>query len=196
MSNSSLCRTHHCFQLVMMCYLSSCATCHRIQLVFVFCHCVLPLRGLNLSLFLTCYGGGGGGSNNKKDHAAGKTLRVLCLFCSFLFFFSKHVQNRRFCAKFGQKCVLKKGQKDHDFCLFDLFCSFCRILLSSNREQKRTKRTCRRENRKMSFAFLLLDPPSPIGYNLLRIPSLGPDNNCVQLLTALCQTRHIVQLSI
>ena len=33
------------------------------------CHCVLPLRGLNLSLCLTCYGGC---SNNKKDHAAGK----------------------------------------------------------------------------------------------------------------------------
>ena len=36
--------------------------------------------------------------------------------------------------------------------------------------------------------------PSPIGYNLLRIASLCPDNHCV--LTALCQTRlNIVQLS-
>ena len=56
----------------------------------------------------------GGGSNNKKDHAAGKNPRFPLSFCSF----SKHVQNRRFCAEFGQKCVLKKEQKDQDFCLF------------------------------------------------------------------------------
>ena len=44
----------------------------------------------------------------------GKSQDVLCLFCSF----SKHVQNRRFCAEFCQKCVLKKNKKDHDFRIF------------------------------------------------------------------------------
>ena len=68
------------------------------------------------------------------------------LFCSF----SKHVQNRRFCAQFGQKCVLKKEQKRSWFWSFlifiDLFCSFLLFLpdfvnkMSSNREQKRTKK--------------------------------------------------------
>ena len=38
--------------------------------------------------------------------ALGKTQDVLCLFCSFLFFFTTH-SNRRFSAKFGQKCVLQ-----------------------------------------------------------------------------------------
>ena len=47
----------------------------------------------------------------KKIMPPGKTQDVLYLFCSF----SKHLQNRRFCAEFqfGQKCVLKKNKKDH-----------------------------------------------------------------------------------
>ena len=82
--------------------------------------------------------GGGGGSTTKKIMPPGKTLDVLCLFCSF----SKHVQNGRFCAEFGQKCVFKKRTKKiMIFAFFDLFCSFLFApdlvdKLSSNREQK------------------------------------------------------------
>ena len=36
------------------------------------------------------------------------------LFCSF----SKHVQNRRFCVEFGQKCVQKKNKIDNNFRIF------------------------------------------------------------------------------
>ena len=65
-------------------------------------------------------GGGGGGSNNKRSCRREKpkmSFVFFVLFCSF----SNHAENRSFCAEFGQKCVLKKEQKDHDFCLF---CSF------------------------------------------------------------------------
>ena len=50
---------------------------------------------------------GGRGPTTKKIMPPGKTQGVLRLFCSF----SKHIQNRRFCAEFGRKCVLKKEQK-------------------------------------------------------------------------------------
>ena len=106
-SNSSLCPTHHCFQLVMMCYLSSCATCHRIQLVFVF-NLSLCSTSQRIKFVIVPYLLWGEVPTTKKIMPPGKPQDVLCLFCSFLFFFTKHVQNRRFCAKFGQKCVLKK----------------------------------------------------------------------------------------
>ena len=55
-------------------------------------------------------GGGGGGPTTKKIMPPGKTQDVLCLFCSFLFFFKTRSKST-FCAEFGQKCVLKKEQK-------------------------------------------------------------------------------------
>ena len=64
--------------------------------------------------------GGGGGPTTKKIMPPGKTQDVLCLFCSF----SKHVQNRRFCAQFGQKvkmCPQKRTKKIMIFVFFDLF---------------------------------------------------------------------------
>ena len=95
----------------MMCYLSSCATCHRIQLVFVFnlslCSTSQRIKFVIVSYLLW----GGGGSNNKKDRAAWKTPRCPLSFLFFFVFLTKHVQNRRFCAKFGQKCVLEEEQK-------------------------------------------------------------------------------------
>ena len=84
------------------------------------------------------------------------------------------------------------------FVFLDLFCSFCRILLTKfpqTENRKEQKDHAAGKIAKCPLSFLLLDPPSPIGYNLLRIASLCPDNHCVQLLTALCQTYHIVQLS-
>ena len=54
--------------------------------------------------------GGGGVQQQKRSCRREKpkmSFVFFVLFCSF----SKHVQNRRFCAEFGQKCVLKKEQK-------------------------------------------------------------------------------------
>ena len=101
---------------------------------------------------------GGGGTTTKMIMTPRKTQDVLCLFYSF----SKHFKNRSFCAEFGQNYVLKKEQKVHDFSIFDIlfFCSFLLFLpdWSSNIEQKRS---CRRENRKMSFVFFVVGPPYP-----------------------------------
>ena len=119
----------------------------------------------------------GGGSNNKKDHAAGKNPRCPLSFLFFFCSFSKHVQNRRFCAEFGQKCVLKKKTKKimifvfFDFLcsflfFFVLFCCFCRIWLTKcpqTENKKEQKRLCRRENRKMSFVFCVVGPPYNFG---------------------------------
>ena len=106
----------------------------------------------------------GGGPITKKIMPPGKTQYVLCRFFSF----SKHVQNRRFCAEFGQKCVLK-NEKDHDFCPFRSFLFFFLFFLlflpdlvkkmSSKKEQKEQKILCRRENHKMSFVFFVVGPP-------------------------------------
>ena len=56
-------------------------------------------------------GGGGGGVQQQKRSCRREKPKMsfvfFVLFCSF----SKHVQIRRFCAEFGQKCVLKKEQK-------------------------------------------------------------------------------------
>ena len=112
--------------------------------------------------------GGGGGSNNKKRSCRREKPKMsfvfFVLFCSL-----KYVQNRRFCAKFGQKCVLKKEQKrDHDFCLFGsflfFFFSFCRISFTKcpqTENKKEQKRSCRRDNRKMSFVFFVVGFPPP-----------------------------------
>ena len=62
---------------------------------------------MSIKIFRRGGGGGGGGPATKKIMPSGKTQDVLCLLCSF----SKHVENRRFCAEFGQKFVLKKEQK-------------------------------------------------------------------------------------
>ena len=54
--------------------------------------------------------GGGGVQQQKRSCRREKpkmSFVFFVLFCSF----SKHVQNRRFCVEFGQKCVLKKEQK-------------------------------------------------------------------------------------
>ena len=132
MSNSSLCPTHHCFQLVMMCYLSSCATSHRIQLVFVF-NLSLCSTSQRIKFVIVSHLLWGGGFQQQKRSCRRENPKMsfvfFVLFCFvffFFFFFSKHVQNRRFCAKFGQK----RTKKIMIFVFYDLFCSFCRISLT------------------------------------------------------------------
>ena len=47
---------------------------------------------------------------------------------------------------------------------FVLFCCFCRIWLTKcpqTENKKEQKRSCRRENRKMSFVFFVVGPPPP-----------------------------------
>ena len=162
-SNSSLCPTPHCVELIIVSNLSCCATCQVVQLVIVSnlyilcltCHCVLPLRGFNFSLCLTCYGGGGGPAT-KKNMLPGKLQDVLCLFCSFLFFFKTRSKSTFLCVS------SKKNKKIVIFVFFDLVCSFCRISLTKcppTENKKRTKRSCRQEIPKMSFAFFVVGTP-------------------------------------
>ena len=143
----------------------------------------------------------GGGSNNKKDHAAGKTPRCPLSFLFFFVFLQNTFKIDVFVLNLVKNVSSKKNKKDHDFCLFWSFLFFLPDFvdkMSSNREQKRTnykKIMPPGKSQNVLCLFCCWTPPSPIGYNLLRISSLCPDNHCVQLLTALCQTCHIVQLS-
>ena len=89
---------------------------------------------------------------------------------SFVFFFSfsKHVQNRRFCAEFGQKCVLK-NEKDHDFCPFRSFLFFFLFFLlflpdlvkkcPQKKNRKNKKYYAAGKITRCPLSFLLLDPP-------------------------------------
>ena len=83
--------------------------------------------------------------------------------------FSKHLQNRRFCAEFGHKSVLnKEKRKIMSFVFFDLFVIFCSFLLfvpdlimkmSFNRKQKKNiKDHAAGKITGCPFSFLLLDP--------------------------------------
>ena len=91
-------------------------------------------------------GGGGGGSNNKKDHAAGKNARCPLSFLFFFVLFQNTFKIDVFVTNLVKNVSPKKNKKDHDFSLFDLFCSFLLFLpdfvskMSSNGEQKRTKK--------------------------------------------------------
>ena len=54
------------------------------------------------------------------------------------------------------------------FVFFDLFCSFCRISLTKcpqTENRKEQKDHAAGKIAKCPLPFLLLDPPSPIGYN-------------------------------
>ena len=85
----------------------------------------------------------GGGSNNKKDRAAGKNLRCPL---SFLFFFKTRSKSTFLCRIWSKMCPQKRTKKIMIFVFFDLLCSFLLFLpdlvnkMSSNREQKRTKK--------------------------------------------------------
>ena len=65
---------------------------------------------------------GGGGPTTKKIMPPGKTLDVLCLFCSFLFFFFVLFQNTFkidvFVPNLVKNLSSKKNKKDHDFRIF------------------------------------------------------------------------------
>ena len=110
-------------------------------------------------------GGGGGGPTTKKIMPPGKTHDFLMSFLFFIVLF----QNRRFCAKFGQTCALKKRQKRScPLSFFVLFCCFYRIWLvkfPQTESRNEQKRSCRRENRKMSFVFYVVGPP-PLDFKL------------------------------
>ena len=103
---------------------------------------------------------GGGGPTTKKIMPPGKTQDVLCLFCSFLFFFKTCSKSTFLCRIWSKMCPQKRTKKImmFVFLIFSvLFCSFFRInKMSSNREQKTSRR---RENRKMSFVFFVVGPP-------------------------------------
>ena len=95
-------------------------------------------------------GGGGGGSNNKKDHAACKNPRCPLSFLFFFVLFQNTFKIDVFVPNLVKNVSSKKNKKDHDFRIFlifyVLFCSFLLFFpdlvnkMSSNREQKRTKK--------------------------------------------------------
>ena len=108
-------------------------------------------------------GGGGWGSNYKKD-PPGKTQDVLCLFCSFLFFFVLFQNTFKidvFVPNLVKNVSSKKNKKDHNFCLF---CSFCRISLTKfpqTENKKEQQDHAAGKIAKCSLSFLLSDPPPP-----------------------------------
>ena len=104
----------------------------------------------------------------------GKTQDVLCLFCSFLFFFKTRSKSTFLCRIWSKMCPQKRTKKImilvfFDFlCSFLFFCCFCRIWSTKcpqTENKKEQKRSCRRENRKMSFVFFVVGPP-PYNFGL------------------------------
>ena len=89
---------------------------------------------------------GGGGSNNKKDHAAGKNPGCPLSFLFFFVLFQNTFKIDVFVPNLIKMCPQKRTKKIMIFVFFDLFCSFLLFLpdfvnkMSSNREQKRTKK--------------------------------------------------------
>ena len=127
-------------------------------------------------------GGGGGGSNNKKDHAAGKNPRCPLSFLFFFVLFQNTFKIDFFCRIWSKMCPQKRTKKIMIFVFFDLLCSFLfffccffRIWLTKcpqTENKKEQKRSCRRENRKMSFVFFVVGPPPPFIYLLFKTSSL------------------------
>ena len=99
----------------------------------------------------------GGGSNNRKDHAAGKNPRCRL---SFLFFFKTRSKSTCLCQIRSKMCPQKRTKMIMMFVFFVLFCCFCRIWLTKC-PQTENKKSCRRENRKVSFVFFVVGPPPP-----------------------------------
>ena len=87
-----------------------------------------------------------GGSNNKKDHPAGKNPGCPLSFLFFFVLFQNTFKIDVFVPNLVKMCPQKRTKKIMIFVFFDLFCSFLLFLpdffnkMSSNREQKRTKK--------------------------------------------------------
>ena len=99
------------------------------------------------------HGGGGGGVQQQKRSCHREKPKMSFVFFVLICSFAKYVQHRRFCAEVGQNCDLLSS--------FLLFLPDLVNKMSSNREQKRTKKSCRRENCKMSSVFFVVGPPPP-----------------------------------
>ena len=118
---------------------------------------------------------GGGGSNNKKDHAAGKNLRCPL---SFLFFFKTRSKSTFLCRIWSKMCPQKRTKKIMIFVFlifYVLFCSFLLFLpdlvnkMSSNREQKRTKKIMPPgKSQDVLCLFCCWTPPPPPPPQILR----------------------------
>ena len=119
-------------------------------------------------------GGGGGGPTTKKIMPPGKPQDVLCLFCSFLFFFVLF-QNTFKIDVFVPNLVKNvSSKKIIIFVFFDLFCSFLLFSpvfvskMSSNREQKRTKKIMPpAKSKDVLCLFYCWTPPPPPNILLL-----------------------------
>ena len=132
MSILSICPNNLCVELLTVSNSSLCPTPHCVQLIIV---SNLSCCVFYLSEDLICH------------------CDLLAIGCSF---FKTRSKSTFLCVS------SKKNKKIIIFVFFDLVCSFCRISLTKcppTKNKKRTKRSCRQEIRKMSFAFLLLDPP-------------------------------------
>ena len=116
-----------------------------------------------------------GGPTTKKIMPPGKSQDVLCLFVLFLFFFLFFFQNTSktdvFVSNLVKNVSSKKRTKNHVLCLFVsflfffvVFCCFCWIWLTNCPQTENKiehKRSCRRENLKISFVFFVETPPPP-----------------------------------
>ena len=65
--------------------------------------------------------GGGGGPTTKKIMPPGKTQDVLCLFCSFLFFFKTRSKSTFLCPIWSKMCPQKRTKKIMILVFFDLY---------------------------------------------------------------------------
>ena len=115
-------------------------------------------------------GGGGGGPTTKKIMPPGKTLDVLCLFRSFLFFFKTRSKSTFLCLISSKMCHHKRTKKIMIFVFFDLirsslffffffFFFFCRISLKKCPQTENKNDHAAGKIARCPLSFLLLYPP-------------------------------------
>ena len=101
----------------------------------------------------------------------GKPQDVLCLFCSFLFFFKTRSKSTFLCRIWSKMCPQKRTKKIMIFVFFDLLCSFLFffVVFSGFGLQNVLKQRTKKDKKdhaagkiaRCPLSFLLLDPPPP-----------------------------------
>ena len=109
------CTWHYCLHYVCILVHQVCIICLRYHFSFA--------RELTSLTRLTAENKGGGGPTTKKIMPPGKTQDVLCLFCSFLFFFKTRSKSTFLCRIRSKMCPQKRTKKIMIFVFFDLLCS-------------------------------------------------------------------------
>ena len=107
----------------------------------------------------------GGVQQQKRSCRREKPKMSFVFFVLFLFFFKTRSKSTFLCLIWSKMCPQKRTKKIMIFVFlifYVLFCCFFRIWLKKcpqTENKKEQKRSCRRENRKMSFVFFVVGPP-------------------------------------